>query len=64
MLSDELSNSGIVPFTSMDNSGDDVHLSPEIWLRKPPPAVYGKEARAREWVFDAADVSMYFGGNP
>jgi len=63
MASDELANSGIVPFTSIDNAGFDVHIAPEIWLQKPPDGVYGKAAGTREWIFDAADLDMFFGGN-
>lgn len=64
MLLDEVSLSGVVPITVIDNSGFDVHTAAECWLVKPPSAVYGREAgKARTWVFRAADVDMFFGGN-
>ena len=63
MASDELLNAGVVPFLIADNSGFDYHIAPEIWLQKPPDGVYGKAAGTREWIFDAADLDMFFGGN-
>jgi len=64
MLTDELSNSGVVPFVAMDNSGADKHVSPHVWIEKPPDANYARDAGLREWVFSASDVSMFLGGNP
>jgi hypothetical protein len=63
MLSDEVSNGGIVPITIMDKGGADVHVAPECWIVKPPDAIYSNEVKDRAWVFDCSDVDMFFGGN-
>lgn len=64
MLLDEVSAGGIVPIALMDTGGNDVHVAPECWLVKPPTGTYGKEVgKNRSWVFRAANVSVFFGGN-
>jgi len=60
---DSLGNAGIVPISVSDNGGFDEHLAPKCWLRQPPPGTYGRDSGMREWIFDTADISMFFGGN-
>jgi len=63
MLLDEIANGGIVPIIVMDLSGNDVHNAAECWLQQTPDGSYGRDAAGREWIFDAASVDMFFGGN-
>jgi len=63
MISDELSNSGVVPFVGIDSGGTSVFVCPKIWLTKPPDANNARDAGPREWVFDAGDLSMFIGSS-
>jgi len=60
---DSLGNAGIFPISVSDLSGFDEHIAPKCWIRQPPTGTYGRDSGMREWIFDTADISMFFGGN-
>jgi hypothetical protein len=63
MLTDELTNSGIIPIGIFDGGSKTVFISAFAWIRKPADTEYGKDLNQREWIFDAADIDVFIGGN-
>jgi len=62
-IRDELSGDGVVTVTIKDQNGTTLHFTPSAWIRKPPDDAVEKEANAREWIFDCADLNMFSGGS-
>jgi hypothetical protein len=60
---DELSNSGVVPFSCKDGSGTTVLGAASVWVQKLPAAEFGKDIGVREWILDTAQLTMVVGGN-
>jgi len=60
---DEVGNAGAVPVLVKDNSGSSVYAASQAWLVKPPVGEFGREAAAREWVFECGDLEWSEGGN-
>ncbi len=62
---DDLANGGqgIVPITVVDLSGRSLAAATQCWIKTIPEATFGKEVSERVWVFTAADLRMFHGGN-
>ena len=60
---DELSNGGVVPVLIKDNSGNSIWGAAEAWIVKMPDSEYAKEAGAREWKIQCAELIGVEGGN-
>lgn len=60
---DEIGNAGAVPVLVKDTSGSSVYSASQAWLVKPPTAELGREAAAREWVFETHELKWFEGGN-
>lgn len=52
-----------VPIGVADLSGRDVATCSNGWIKTTPDMVKGKEISDRTWVFQAADLTLNFGGN-
>lgn len=65
VATDDLLNSGlaVVPISVMDGSGKSLAAATQCWCVKSPEMVLGKEVSERVWVFDAADLRIFHGGN-
>lgn len=58
------SDAGVVlPIAIYDGSGADLAVATQAWLKKMPSLTKGKEVGENEWVFDAADMKIFLGGN-
>lgn len=53
----------IAPMAVKDESGSDLHVAPEAWIMRAPDPVYGQQSGQLEWVFEAANMKSYSGGN-
>lgn len=62
---DDLVNDGLAvfPIAVVDGSGADLAIATQCWLKKAPNINMGKEVGEREWIFDAADLKIFAGGN-
>lgn len=62
---DDLVNDGLTvfPITVMDGSGRSLAAATQCWVKTSPEMTFGKEVTERVWVFSAADLSMFHGGN-
>ena len=62
---DDLTNEGtaVVPITIIDGSGRSLATASQCWLQTLPEMSMGKDAGERVWVFCAADLRVYYGGN-
>ena len=60
---DEASNAGVIPILIQDTLGRSTFVSAFGWIRKQADAEFAKEITNREWVLDAADITMFVGGN-
>ena len=65
VATDDLTNQGLpsFPITVVDGSGASLVTATECWIRKVPAATFGREVSEREWIFDAADMVIFHGGN-
>lgn len=63
MISDELTNTGVVPVICKDVSGRTSLFSAFAWIRKPADTEFGKDITNRTWTLDCADLFMGVGGN-
>lgn len=65
VATDDLTNQGLptFPITVLDGSGASLSAATQCWIKKVPAATFGKEVGEREWVFDAADLRIFHGGN-
>lgn len=61
--SDRLSDGGVFPLLIKDNSGKSLYSAEKCWVQKQPPAEFGKEATAREWVLRTDNLVPFEGGN-
>lgn len=52
-----------IPISVIDLSGRTVITANKCWLKTAPPVSFGKDVGEREWVFYAADLQMFVGGN-
>lgn len=62
MTLDENTNGGVVPILINDLSGSSTYFAASAWIRKPPDSSFAREVLTREWVFDAAAITMTIGG--
>lgn len=62
---DNLSQDGAidVPISIIDLSGASLCTATAAWLKSIPEGVFGKEVGERIWVFSAADLIIFHGGN-
>ena len=62
---DDLSNDGnvVIPISIVDGSGRSLCVGTDCWIKSVPEAVFGKEVSERVWVFTAADLKVFHGGN-
>lgn len=55
--------SAVFPISVTDGSGTSLASASSCWIKTYPEVVFGKEVGERTWVFSAADLSLYVGGN-
>lgn len=62
---DDLTNDGLVviPITVADGSGRSLAVAAQCWVKTLPDMVLGKEIGERIWIFSAADLRIFYGGN-
>lgn len=62
---DNLAQDGLTvfPISIIDGSGKSLAVATQCWVKKQPEATYGKEVSERVWIFDAADLKIFHGGN-
>jgi len=62
---DDLTNDGniVLPISITDGSGRSFAVATQCWLKEAPEATFGKEVSERIWVFTAADLRIFHGGN-
>jgi hypothetical protein len=54
---------GVGPLLIKDGQGRSLFLAEKAWIMKSPGAEYGREATAREWVFEMSELIAVYGGN-
>jgi hypothetical protein len=52
-----------VPITIKDLSGRSLASCSKAWLRTEPDLVFGMEISDNKWIFDCADLDIYYGGS-
>lgn len=62
---DDLVNGGSsqFPIAVVDGSGRSLAVATQCWIKTLPEMTMGKEVGERVWVFSAADMKIFFGGN-
>ena len=62
---DDLVNAGKsqFPITVMDGSGRSLAVATQCWVKTLPEMTFSKETGERVWVFSAADLKLFVGGN-
>ena len=62
---DDLVNVGKAqfPITVMDGSGRSLAVATQCWIKTLPEMTFGKAVGERVWVFSAADLKIFVGGN-
>jgi len=62
---DNLVNDGLAvfPISVVDGSGRSLCAATQCWIKTMPEATFGKDVSERVWVFDAADLKIFHGGN-
>lgn len=65
VATDDLTNQGLpsFPITVFDGSGASLAAASACWIKTVPEMTMGKEVGERVWVFSAADLRLFFGGN-
>lgn len=65
VATDDLTNQGLptFPIAIFDGSGASLVAASSCWIKTVPEATFGKEVGERTWVFSAADMRMFHGGN-
>lgn len=65
LATDDLTNDGapVLPIGIMDGSGRSLAVATQCWIKSIPEAIFGKEVSERVWVFSAADLKIFHGGN-
>jgi hypothetical protein len=54
---------GVVgPIEILDLNGSSLHVASKAWIMKAPDAAYKQLPDKRTWVFEAADMSSFVGG--
>jgi hypothetical protein len=66
VATDDLTNEGlgVFPIAIFDGSGLSLAAATQCWIKQVPEMVMGKEVSDRTWVFYAADLRIFHGGNP
>jgi len=61
----DLVNDGlaVIPIGIVDGSGRSLAVATQCWIKTLPELVLGKEVTERVWVFSAADLKIFYGGN-
>jgi hypothetical protein len=52
-----------VPITIKDLSGRSLASCSKAWLKTEPDLVFGMEISDNKWIFDCADLDIYYGGS-
>lgn len=65
LATNDLTNDGtiVVPIGVVDGSGRSLAAATQCWIKSIPEAIFGKEVSERIWVFSAADLRIFHGGN-
>jgi hypothetical protein len=65
VATDDLTNQGLptFPISIFDGSGASLAVASACWIKTVPEMTMGKEVGERTWVFSAADLRLFFGGN-
>jgi hypothetical protein len=61
-ITDEASNSGVVPVLIKENGGTTACQATEAWIRRPSAVEYSKTVGARSWILETGDLVMNVGG--
>lgn len=61
----DLDNDGnaVIPISITDGSGNSMANATQCWIKSIPELTFSKDAGSRTWVFSAADLRIYVGGN-
>lgn len=62
-VQDELGGTGIMPATVKDLNGTSIAIASEAWVVRPTALEYGRDAGARSWRLDVADLRIFVGGH-
>jgi hypothetical protein len=62
---DDLVNDGlpVLSITIVDGSGRSLVVATQCWIKTIPEVILGKEVSERAWIFSAADLKIFHGGN-
>jgi hypothetical protein len=65
IATNDLTNDGlaVVPIGVVDGSGRSLAAATQCWIKTLPELILGKEVSERIWVFNAADLRIFYGGN-
>lgn len=63
LLLDEVSLAAQFPVTIKDLNGSTNIIASDCWIQGPPAVPMNKLITDRVWIIDAADLSMFIGGN-
>lgn len=65
IAANDLTNDGliVIPIAVFDGSGRSLAVATQCWIKSIPEATFGKEVSERVWVFSAADLKIFHGGN-
>lgn len=65
VATNDLVNDGlaVVAISVLDGSGRSLAAATQCWIKTLPEFIMGKEVSERIWIFDAADLKIYYGGN-
>lgn len=65
LATDDLTNDGlsVFPISVSDGSGRSLAVATQCWIKSIPAATFAKEVGEREWIFSAADLKIFHGGN-
>lgn len=65
VATDDLTNQGLptFPISIFDGSGASLAVASACWIKTVPEMTMGKEVGERTWVFSAADLRLFHGGN-
>lgn len=65
LSTDDLINDGVavIAISVADGSGTSLASATQCWIKAIPEATFGKEMGERVWVFSAADLKIFHGGN-
>lgn len=65
LATNDLINDGkaVFPIAVVDGSGRSLAAATQCWIKAIPEGTFGKEVTERPWVFTAADLKVFHGGN-